>query len=74
MIGTFGTANGLEVVIFRYLNVAAAYPEGEIGEDHRPETHLVPFLLEAAVGLRPSLPPWHGLSPLTATASANMST
>ena len=55
MIGTFGTAHGLEAVIFRYFNVAGADPEGEIGEDHRPETHLVPLLLEAVAGLRPAL-------------------
>jgi UDP-glucose 4-epimerase len=55
MIGNFGAAHGLEAVIFRYFNVAGADPEGEIGEDHRPETHLVPLLLEAAAGLRPAL-------------------
>ena len=55
MIANFGAAHGLEAVIFRYFNVAGADPEGEIGEDHRPETHLIPLLLEAVAGRRPAL-------------------
>jgi len=55
MIRDFGAAHGLEAVIFRYFNVAGADPEGEIGEQHRPETHLVPLLLEAVAGARPAL-------------------
>ena len=39
---------GLKSVIFRYFNVAGADPDGEIGECHRPETHLIPLLIEAA--------------------------
>ena len=34
---------------FRYFNVAGARETGEIGEDHHPETHLVPIILEAAL-------------------------
>ncbi|MEZ5752510.1 MAG: UDP-glucose 4-epimerase GalE [Paracoccaceae bacterium] len=51
----FGVAKGLESVIFRYFNVAGADPAGEIGECHRPETHLIPVMLEAIDGQRPAL-------------------
>lgn len=39
----------------RYFNVAGADPGGRLGEDHRPETHLVPICLEVALGQRPSI-------------------
>ncbi|WP_127104916.1 UDP-glucose 4-epimerase GalE [Pararhodobacter zhoushanensis] len=55
MLRDFGTASGLNHVIFRYFNVAGADPEGEIGECHRPETHLIPVMLEAIDGQRPEL-------------------
>lgn len=55
MIRDFGAAHGLEAVIFRYFNVAGADPDGEVGEFHRPETHLVPLLLDAVAGTRPAL-------------------
>jgi UDP-glucose 4-epimerase len=51
----FGTAFGMRHVIFRYFNVAGADPEGELGEQHRPETHLIPLMLEAVAGKRPAL-------------------
>lgn len=51
----FGTSHGLNAVIFRYFNVAGADPEGEIGESHDPETHLIPVILEAILGRRPEL-------------------
>lgn len=51
----FGAAHGLNHVIFRYFNVAGADPEGEIGEHHRPETHLIPVMLDAIDGKRPGL-------------------
>ena len=51
----FGAAYGLRHVIFRYFNVAGADPEGEVGEFHRPETHLIPVMLEAVDGMRPGL-------------------
>lgn len=51
----FEAAFGLRAVIFRYFNVAGADPEGEIGEHHRPETHLIPIMLEAIDGQRPAL-------------------
>lgn len=55
MLSHFGASHGLRSVIFRYFNVAGADPEGEIGEFHRPETHLVPLVLEAIDGRRPAL-------------------
>lgn len=55
MLRDFGVSHGLAHVIFRYFNVAGSDPEGEIGEQHRPETHLVPLLLEAVAGKRPAL-------------------
>ena len=36
----------------RYFNAAGAHPQGHIGEDHRPETHLLPIVIEAALGKR----------------------
>lgn len=51
----FNAAYGLNHVIFRYFNVAGADPEGEVGEHHRPETHLIPVMLEALDGKRPAL-------------------
>ena len=47
------TAYGLNYVALRYFNVAGARATGEIGEDHTPETHLVPLVLEVANGQRP---------------------
>ncbi|WP_135448869.1 MULTISPECIES: UDP-glucose 4-epimerase GalE [Tabrizicola] len=55
MLRDFGRAFGIRHVIFRYFNVAGADPEGEIGEQHRPETHLIPLMLEAVAGKRPAL-------------------
>ena len=45
-------AAGLRHVIFRYFNAAGADPDREIGEDHRPETHLIPLTLHAISGRR----------------------
>ena len=55
MLRDFGTAHGLRHVIFRYFNVAGADPDGEVGEFHRPETHLVPLMLDAIDGKREAL-------------------
>lgn len=52
MLADFGAAHGLRSVIFRYFNVAGADPEAEIGEFHRPETHLIPLVLDAVTGRR----------------------
>lgn len=48
-------AYGLHYVALRYFNVAGAKPDGSIGEDHRPETHLVPIILQVALGQREKL-------------------
>ncbi|MEZ5886895.1 MAG: UDP-glucose 4-epimerase GalE [Paracoccaceae bacterium] len=55
MLGDFAASHGLRPVIFRYFNVAGADPEGEVGEFHRPETHLIPLMLDAIDGQRPAL-------------------
>lgn len=51
----FEAAHGLRHVIFRYFNVAGADPDGEVGEFHQPETHLVPLMLDAIDGKRDAL-------------------
>jgi len=48
----YGEAYGLRSASLRYFNAAGADPEGEIGECHDPETHLVPLVLQAALGQR----------------------
>lgn len=48
----YGKAYGLHYVVLRYFNAAGADTEGEIGESHRPETHLIPLVLDAAAGKR----------------------
>ncbi len=55
ILHSFEESNGLRHVIFRYFNVAGADPEGEVGEFHRPETHLVPLMLDAIDGKRDAL-------------------
>lgn len=48
----YSKAYGLKFVVLRYFNAAGADPEGEIGESHTPETHLIPLVLDAASGKR----------------------
>jgi UDP-glucose 4-epimerase len=50
LIGFFAAAHGLSATSLRYFNVAGA--SGDLGEDHDPETHLIPLVLRAAVGER----------------------
>jgi len=50
MIAEFGAAHGLRCVSLRYFNACGADPDGGIGEDHDPETHLIPLALDAAAG------------------------
>jgi UDP-glucose 4-epimerase len=47
--------HGLRSACLRYFNAAGADPAGRLGEDHRPETHLVPLAIDAALGRRPAL-------------------
>ena len=49
----FERALGLRSAVLRYFNAAGADPDGEIGEDHAPEIHLIPRAIEAATGGRP---------------------
>jgi UDP-glucose 4-epimerase len=51
----FDRAYGLRSVIFRYFNAAGADPDGEIGEWHEPETHLIPLVLDVVAGRRDSV-------------------
>ncbi len=51
----FDVAYGLKSVCFRYFNAAGADPKGLLGEDHNPETHLLPLVLMAALGKRDSV-------------------
>ena len=55
MLSDFGASDGIESVIFRYFNVAGADPEGDVGEYHQPETHLIPLILDAIDGKRAAL-------------------
>ena len=48
-------AHGVRYCALRYFNAAGADPGGEIGEDHTPETHLLPLIIEAALGGRPNV-------------------
>ncbi len=51
-------AYGIHWVALRYFNAAGADPEGEIGEVHRPETHLIPQVIQAALGQGPAVEVW----------------
>ena len=55
MIQSFHKAYGLNYVTLRYFNASGADESGTIGEEHDPETHLIPIALEAAAGLRPRM-------------------
>ncbi len=55
VLANFEASHGLQSVIFRYFNVAGADPDGEVGEFHRPETHLIPLLLDTVAGTRSAL-------------------
>lgn len=55
MLRDFGVSDGIESVIFRYFNVAGASVDGDIGEWHQPETHLIPVMIMAAAGAAEAL-------------------
>ena len=55
MLEDYDHAHGLRSVCLRYFNAAGADPEGELGECHQPETHLVPLILQVAAGRRPHI-------------------
>ena len=50
MLHAYSAAYGLRYAALRYFNAAGADPDGEIGENHEPETHLIPLVLRAALG------------------------
>jgi UDP-glucose 4-epimerase len=51
----YAAAYGLSYAALRYFNAAGASPAGDIGEDHDPETHLIPLVLQVALGQRPHI-------------------
>lgn len=55
MLTDFDTAYGLKSTALRYFNASGADDSGKIGESHSPETHLIPLVLQAAAGKRPSI-------------------
>jgi UDP-glucose 4-epimerase len=52
MLRQISKSVSLKYAIFRYFNVAGADPEGDVGEFHQPETHLIPLILDAIDGKR----------------------
>jgi UDP-arabinose 4-epimerase len=52
MLADFDSAHGIRSTALRYFNAAGGDQDGEIGEDHQPETHLIPLVLDAASGRR----------------------
>jgi len=50
-----GQIHGLRSACLRYFNAAGADPQGRLGEDHNPETHLIPLVIDAALGRRPEI-------------------
>ena len=55
MLRGYAQAYDMGIVALRYFNVAGAHPNGDIGEDHSPETHLIPLILQVPMGKRASI-------------------
>jgi len=55
VLSAYSTSHGLRYVALRYFNAAGAHPNGLIGEVHDPETHLIPLVLKAVLGVAPPL-------------------
>ncbi|HWA84839.1 MAG TPA: UDP-glucose 4-epimerase GalE [Opitutus sp.] len=55
LLKSLAVAHGLSFAAFRYFNAAGAAEDGAIGEDHDPETHLIPLAIDVATGRRPQL-------------------
>lgn len=55
LLADYDKAYGMKSVCLRYFNAAGADPEGQLGERHIPETHLIPLVLQAASGRRASI-------------------
>lgn len=52
VLDDYDAAYGIRSIVLRYFNAAGADPDGEIGERHHPETHLIPLTIHAALGKR----------------------
>ena len=52
VLADFAAAYGFAYAALRYFNAAGAHPDGDLGEDHDPETHLIPIVLQVALGQR----------------------
>ena len=55
VLAAYGHAYGLPWAALRYFNAAGAHPDGTLREAHDPETHLIPLVIDAALGRRPPL-------------------
>ena len=55
ILSSYEAAHGIKHVSLRYFNAAGADPKGLIGESHDPETHLIPLVLQTALGRRPEI-------------------
>ena len=55
ILSDFSRAFGLNYISLRYFNASGADPDGQGGEDHQPETHLIPLILQTALGQRESI-------------------
>jgi UDP-arabinose 4-epimerase len=55
ILDDFSTAHNMTHIALRYFNAAGCDPDAQIGEDHDPETHLIPLILDAASGRRPDV-------------------
>jgi UDP-glucose 4-epimerase len=55
LLGWADRIHGLRSACLRFFNAAGADPDGRLGEDHSPETHLIPLAIDAALGRRPPL-------------------
>ncbi len=63
ILADYSAAYGLKYAALRYFNAAGADPDGETGEVHNPETHLIPLVLDAAAGLRKEIKVFGGNYP-----------
>ncbi len=54
-LADYAAAYGFGYAALRYFNASGASPDGDIGEDHKPETHLIPLVLQVALGQRPHI-------------------
>jgi UDP-arabinose 4-epimerase len=55
MLADVAAAHGQRIAVLRYFNAAGADPEGHLAERHDPETHLIPLVIDAAIGKRPAV-------------------